>query len=293
MAGPPGSDVRGLPLPVFRLEPPYAVLHPLRELASVDPGQLARGTILVIAVDQLPRQAARAGSSGEADGGAAPAAGAGRYGWVAAALADCVRTARSRFPACPLVLRLGAAPERGAVAIGRYAAELHVRAILLDGDEAVPTLRKQLTDSEHLAGDVLAWLPYRGVRLSRFARLVIEEILVGARQHQPLRELLPSLRVGGESKIRDRFREEGLPSPHKWRRLAEALYAVLRVQQQSGSLFTSAVELGYSEGPSLSHQVRGVFGVPPGEIKETIGWECWMDAWFRGRRAKGDFASPR
>ena len=123
-----------------------------------------------------------------------------------------------------------------------------------------------------------------------FAEFVVRQILSAARQRQALGEVLPKLGVGSASIIRDRFRRHGLPSPRKWRRLAEATYALLRLQRSSGSLFTHAIELGYSECSSLSHQLSAVFGAPPGAVRKTIGWEWWVDTWVRSRKAHGEFA---
>lgn len=288
MADPASSDLRSLPL-VRRLEPPYESLQPVRDPAVLDPRRLRRGTILVLGVERSPPEASLDGVAQRRSLLAlAPASKKRR--WPAAALAERVGVLRRRFPAYPIVLLLDGVSQRVLVDAARHAAELHVRGVLLEDDAVAATLRLQLTDPEHLAPDFLRWLPCCDVALPEATRFVVEQIFLAGRRHRRLRDVLPRLGMGSASTIRDRFRREGLPSPRQWRRLAEALYAVLRIQREAGSLITHAVELGYSEGSSLSHQMAGVFGATPGVIRQTIGWQWWADVWVQARRARGEFA---
>src|SRR5690606_26112345 len=129
-----------------------------------------------------------------------------------------------------------------------------------------------------------------GVTLSELSRLVTEQIFLAALHHHPLHQTLCGLGIGSAGAIRDHFRKEGLPSPRKWRRLAEAFYAVLRLRRDAGSLLSHALELGYSDASALSHQLAGVFGAAPSVIRATIGWEWWAHAWLQRRKARGEFA---
>ena len=63
---------------------------------------------------------------------------------------------------------------------------------------------------------------------------------------------------------------------------AEALRAALRLQAHAGaSLMVLAVECGYSDHSSLSRQCLRLFGVRPGAIRGTLGWEWLLDRWLR------------
>lgn len=289
MVDPASSNPRCLRLGVYRLHPPYNAFLSVGDPATLEATPLTRGTILVLGVEQVPPMAAAALDSPENREIATLAAGL-KSSQLAPALVDRVRDLRSRFPAHPIVLRLGSVSERYAVEIGRLAAEHRVRGILIDGEDVEASLRRQLTGREHLVEDFLAWLSCCTVRLSDFSRFVIERIFRAALQHEPLSKTVRQLGVGSESTIRDRFRIEGLPSPRKWRRLAEALYAVLWIQRETGSLFAQARELGYSDASALSHQLAGVFSARPGTIRQTIGWEWWAHVWLLNRKARGEFS---
>lgn len=135
---------------------------------------------------------------------------------------------------------------------------------------------------------MLEWLPSRGVSLSDFGRLVIGRIFLATHQHRPLSDTVRCLGAASERKARDRFRREGMPSPHEWRRLAEALHALRRLQRETDSLFSQATDFGYSDAASLGHHVAGVFGATPRVTRRTIGRESWAYAWLQSRRAKGE-----
>lgn len=276
-----GANVRSLPVSVFRLEPPYLELRPVHDLASTHRRGLPRGTILVLGIGHAERPASPLLKDGaEHQSGVSPVMRNEEAQRLAMALAPAIVGIRKRFFAQPLALYLAGTPEQLALEIARLAADLRVRGLLLDRDDMAATLRRQLTNPGYLAADFLAWLPFRGVQLSVFARSVIEQIFLGARQHRPLADTIRHLGLGGARMLRDRFQREGLPSPRKWRQLAEASYAVLQLQRTRGPLLANALELGYSDSSSLSHQITAVFGVSPGAIKETIGWEWWMDSWI-------------
>ena len=58
--------------------------------------------------------------------------------------------------------------------------------------------------------------------------------------------------------------------------------ASLRLQaDQRVPLLTVAVECGYSDHSSLSRQCLRLFGVRPGAIRPTLGWEWLLDRWLR------------
>jgi len=78
------------------------------------------------------------------------------------------------------------------------------------------------------------------------------------------------------------------PGRFKWRRLAEALHALRRLQRETDSLFSQATDFGYSDAASLGHHVAGVFGATPRVTRRTIGRESWAYAWLQSRRAKGE-----
>ena len=85
-----------------------------------------------------------------------------------------------------------------------------------------------------------------------------------------------------ERTVRTWFRRAGVPGPGKWLAAAHAVHAALRLQaEESVPLLTIAVECGYSDHSSLSRQSLRLFGVRPGVIRRTLGWEWLLDRWLR------------
>ena len=85
-----------------------------------------------------------------------------------------------------------------------------------------------------------------------------------------------------ERTVRTWFRRAGVPGPGKWLAAAHAVHAALRLQaEDSTPLLTIAVECGYSDHSSLSRQSLRLFGVRPGVIRRTLGWEWLLDRWLR------------
>jgi len=85
-----------------------------------------------------------------------------------------------------------------------------------------------------------------------------------------------------ERTVRTWFRRAGVPGPGKWLAVAHAVRAALRLQAEDGApLLTLAVECGYSDHSSLSRQSLRLFGVRPGAIRRTLGWEWLLDRWLR------------
>src|SRR6266545_2478302 len=156
-------------------------------------------------------------------------------------------------------------------------------------DEAaalVPQLRTSLTSSTGVPDEIEQWLP---IRLPGLAPAVGQMIGLIVRLAPGFTEVSALLGTLGhaERTVRTWFRRAGVPGPGKWLAAAHAIHAALRLQaEESSPLLTIAVECGYSDHSSLSRQSLRLFGVRPGVIRRTLGWEWLLDRWLR-RAAAG------
>jgi helix-turn-helix protein len=250
------------PPALFQLSPPYEHFEAVPDLSALAPEDLQEAALLVVG----------AGSPEDA------------WGDVAA----LVPRLRARYPAAPVVLRLGRPAEVGDGEWERRAAELHVGAVLCEGDPTSVRLRHALTQPTDLSADLTEWLP---LRLSGIAPAMVElvgDIVSRSTQFAEVGPLLASV-DRAERTVRTWFRRAGIPGPGKWLALAHALRAARRLQSEDHApLLALAVECGYSDHSSLSRQSLRLFGLRPGAIRRTLGWEWLVDRWLgRAKRAIG------
>jgi len=247
------------PPAVFQLAPPYDRFEVVPDVAALAPDEL--GDAAVLAVGLPPPHEPRA------------------------EVASLVHQLLARFPAAPVVLL--AAQKEGDEAQARQGAEPdpdgepQVRGVLFGDEPPAPRLRRLLTDPAALPEQIEAWLSIRvpglPVAVTRLIRAIIE-------QSPRFSEVGPLLESMGhaERTTRTWFRHAGVPGPGKWLAAAHAVRTALRLQAEEGTpLLTVAVECGYSDHSSLSRQSLRLFGVRPGVIRRTLGWEWLLDRWLR------------
>ena len=242
------------PPAVFQLAPPYDRFEAVPDPAALAPGALPDAGLLAVSVtspeDSWPEVAAL-------------------VPWL-----------RARCPAAPVVLRLGPRGEAGDPEWARRAGGLHVRAVLFEGEPPWPRLRRSLTDTTTLAEEIEAWLPLRVPGLPAAVVRLVGEIVDLSPRYVEVRALLGTL-GHAERTTRTWFHRAGVPGPGKWLAAAHAVRAALRLQAEDAALLTLAVECGYSDHSSLSRQCLRLFGVRPGAIRGTLGWEWLLDRWLR------------
>lgn len=196
-----------------------------------------------------------------------------------AVLLHWVPRLRFAYPTGPVVLRLCRAQERVIARVAYAAAQVHARAVVLEHEPLLETLRTLLSRPLDLSEDVSEWLDLRGVSMPpRLTRVIREAI------RQPDSALHVMLRDLGEGErgTRNRFRELGLPAPSRWMTMARALRVALHLQANPGDpLMSISFELGYADHSALSRHLRKVFGLTPGAIRATLGWEWLLDRWLQ------------
>ena len=250
------------PPALFQLSPPYEQFEAVPDLSAPDSQQLQEAAILAVGVGSLDET----------------------WGEVAA----LVPGLRARYPAAPVVLRVGRPAEAGDAEWEHRAAELRVRGIVYEGERVANRLRAQLTAPIDLGGQLTEWLPLRMPGIAPAIVELVGDIVQRAPQFAEVGALLAS--VGrAERTIRTWFRRAGVPGPGKWLGVAHALRAARRLQSEDHPpLLALAVECGYSDHSSLSRQSLRLFGVRPGAIRRTLGWEWLVDRWLvRARGARG------
>jgi AraC-like DNA-binding protein len=254
------QQVPAVPPSVFRLAPPYQVFEAVPDPAELAPEVLPDASVLAV---HLP---------------------APQETWSEAA--RLVPRLRARFPAAPVVLRVGRGGDQAAD-WARRAGGIHVRAVLLDDEPPFPRLRRVLTDATDLPDQIERWLPVRLPGLPPAVAHLIGGIVRGAPGCAEVGELLAGL-GHAERTARTWFRRAGVPGPGKWLAAAHAVRAALRLQAEEGApLLALAVECGYSDHSSLSRQSLRLFGLRPGAIRGTLGWEWLLDRWLRRASVPG------
>jgi AraC-like DNA-binding protein len=188
--------------------------------------------------------------------------------------------ARRRYPAVPFVLRLQRDVGIDAAYLIQVAAQLRVRAVIVEGDPIRDTLCRFLTSPIDLATDVVEWLSLRRPTLPPQLTDLIRKIFAHAPARGAEQQLFSEI---GESTrtARARCRKLALPPPSAWLQVARGIDAALSLQRtRSTPLLDLAVDLGYSDHSALSHQLMRMFGTPPSVIREMLGWEWLLESWL-------------
>jgi hypothetical protein len=198
-------------------------------------------------------------------------------------LDETIRRLRHRCPATPVVLLLHVPPENG-LFVAAHAARSGVRAVVWAGQPVGEALRRSLTADSALPDDVVEWLALCGLRLSPLVSTLIHQIVALAPSHDSLTDLLSAAGIP-ETSARFRMHKKRLPPPSRWYQAARALHAALRIQAEPRTcLMRLAHALGYADHSALSQLVYRAFGVRPGMIRGTLGWEWLMERWMRAQR---------
>lgn len=188
------------------LHPPYTTIRSLAELEVPDPHYLKSGSVLAIRSDELFSDSSK--------------------------LPGLIASLRSQAPLAPIVLWLGDRSPN-VLRLTLHAGRLGVRGVILDDEPVEPALRRSLTRPVDLGGDVVEWLPLRGLRLSPAVAHLLTEVFNRAPRHAEVSTLLKEIHVP-ESTARSRLRKRRLPAPRRWLQTARALHAALRIQAEPG-----------------------------------------------------------
>lgn len=249
-----GADRLSPHYPILHLRPPYTPSATTVMVREVDLSKIVPGSVLALHVS------------------------ARNLDWPTCSAA--VRGLRRRVPAVPVVLSLGPDIDDG-LFLAAQAAKVSVRAVVAGNAPLGESLRRPLTTTDNLGGDVVEWLSLFGLRLSPTLNHLISQIFSEAPRYTEIGPLLKAMGAA-ESSTRFRFRKKNLPAPSRWLQAARALHAALRIQLEPGkSILAHACALGYADHSALCHQMKRTFGTTPAAVRETLGWEWLLERWVR------------
>jgi AraC-like DNA-binding protein len=248
----PVAATAGAPT-VFRLSPPYRAAERNPRLDGVTAAHMPVGTILGLEVTS---------TAASVD-----------------LLLEAIGSLRRRFPANPVILWVN--PGEGDVAaLASAVASLPARAVLIGRELKAETLRRSMTRPIEIARDLVEWLPFAGIRVTPVVGDLLTQIFRHARAYSDVSTLLQEVGTAA-STARFRCRKKRIPAPGRWFHAARALHCALRLQAQPlRPLLPIALELGYADHSSLSHQLQRTFSVSPGQVRRTLGWEWLMLRWL-------------
>lgn len=235
--------------------PPYADLEPVRDLAGYAAARLRPGAVWVVKAATAP--------------------------FSIEELIAWIHRLRAEFPAVPVALWLDDSSESVSIKLAAAAGALRVRALLTPDKSLTDELRHQLTTPHDLAADLIEWLHLTTAPLPSRVTTVIGGLIRAVPKHATMAAFLtehdlPRRTVGSW------FAACELPSPGRWFVLARLLPALLRIQREPKTpLLTIALQSGYGDHAALSHQVKRLFGIRPGSVRGTVGWE-WLLVRFLG-----------
>lgn len=141
-----------------------------------------------------------------------------------------------------------------------------------------------------LATSVADFLEWRGFSLDPVTRSIIQRTVRLSSEVQTVASLARSLYMSRRALGR-RLLKSGLPVPSHWLHISRVLRATIKLQNLDTSLFSIASSLGYSDGFSLSNQMRRLCGIRPRDARERLGWEWVFETWLAKEAAIGNISA--
>ena len=139
-----------------------------------------------------------------------------------------------------------------------------------------------------LPGAVVEYLAWRGLVLDLGLRRTVRRILELSSELRTVSGVARSLFMSRRALGR-RFMKEGLPVPSHWLQFGRVLRAVLALQRPEATLMGVAFDLGYSDGFSLSNQMKRLLGIRPRHVAARLGWEWVVECWIQEEVREGGF----
>lgn len=76
------------------------------------------------------------------------------------------------------------------------------------------------------------------------------------------------------------FLGTGMPVPSHCLHFARLLHVAIQLQSDDAAVFRVASRLGYSDGFTMSNQMKRLTGYRPSQVRELLGWEWLVEAWL-------------
>ena len=139
-----------------------------------------------------------------------------------------------------------------------------------------------------LPGAVAEYVGWRGILLDLDMRRTIRRILDLSSEIRTVSGLARGLYMSRRALGR-KFLNEGLPVPSHWLHFGRVLRASLDLQRPGSTLMATAYEHGYSDGFTLSNQMKRLTGLRPSDVTGKLGWEWVVEAWLQEEIRAGGF----
>jgi AraC-like DNA-binding protein len=111
-----------------------------------------------------------------------------------------------------------------------------------------------------------------------------------AREFQRIVELAPETRsISGLSRrmytsrrtLGRHFVATGMPVPSHCLQFSRLFHVALQLQIDDGAVFRIASRFGYTDGFTMSNQMKRMIGFRPSEVRGLLGWEWIVEAWLK------------
>lgn len=77
------------------------------------------------------------------------------------------------------------------------------------------------------------------------------------------------------------FISTGMPVPSHCLHFARLFHIALQLQVEECAVFRIASRFGYTDGFTMSNQMKRLIGHRPSEVRELLGWEWIVEAWLK------------
>lgn len=77
------------------------------------------------------------------------------------------------------------------------------------------------------------------------------------------------------------FQERGLPVPSHWLQFARVLHVAIQIQNTNLNIGRISARFGYPDGFTMSNTMKRLTGYRPSFVREHLGWEWIVEAWWR------------
>jgi len=145
---------------------------------------------------------------------------------------------------------------------------------------------------EDIARAVVDYLGWRGLIIDPDMRQLIRRTLELSADVSTVSGLARGVYMSRRALGRA-FLRAGLPVPSHWLHVGRVLRAVLDLQWHGETLMRTASRHGYTDGFSLSNQMKRLTMTRPSEVKERIGWEWVLESWIQRELASGGFGKDQ
>jgi AraC-like DNA-binding protein len=80
------------------------------------------------------------------------------------------------------------------------------------------------------------------------------------------------------------FISTGMPVPSHCLHFARLFHIALQLQVEETAVFRVASRFGYTDGFTMSNQMKRLIGHRPSEVRDLLGWEWVVEAWLNQER---------